>query len=729
MVGGRLYPLKSLVIVCVLFGIGWGQYVFLDGEFLRDISPIRKIVLSPTFETDSVIAVAGEDGWMLTKLPHGPLETFYTGEPVQDLVFEGQRLLLLTASSLQMFRIDEDAAHWVVSRIDSMSYGGIRLIPFRPFTAPDLPPAYLLARGQNGTDLLVWDTTAGFVVDNHYDFPTFDLALYRGDLVVAAGEQGTYLVDPQPSGGAIIGHIAPSYTLPNHQKVHVLQHYALITGIDIHPPFYPLQAFDIQEPESPHLVMTFPTFQLSWPIISKIDSFFCVVGSAQEPNATFAFRLYRITGGDSIVQVYETPISPVTTAILRSPTQVIWSDNRTVYFGKPGRPGHRWFAVPQSIQHVQGVSGGILAMDVNGQLYYGATYTTWGPYPTLSSFTKSVIHLPEPPVSVTPLRTSIGNGFLLLDAEGGLNLYAILNSQELQWVSRPFDFPQAYGPIAGDTEGRAYLATDGHTVTVMSLWEIEQPEILATVTFSDSIVALAGIQTFLGVGFANGTIKVFSWTDPSSPQPLLVVQKNAHILDIDYHFDGYNAPYGNALAVLFDDASVLWIGQRYNGEIDTFSFTFPVQPIACSYGNDWIGAAAGEAGYYMSWWGEDWFYPAHGNALDVEIQGVQSYVAMGPFGVASLTGIVKSQEEDFQSPGSIRLASPIVRSQVILQGDLEPGVIEIFDVAGRRMIQWTLTRPQSSVTIRIASWPTGVYLLRYSGHHSPPITQKFLKIQ
>ncbi len=720
---------KTLLLMGILFGIGWGQYVFIDGEFLRNISPIRKIVLSPTFETDSVIAVAGEDGWMIAKLPEGPLKVFYTGEPVQDIILEDSRLLVLTSSSLQMFEVGYDAPYLTFSRLDSTSFGGLRLLPSVPVVSQNSQPRYALARGQDGVDLLVWDTTSnGFIVDNHLAYPAYDLARFGTYLILAAGNGGTYLINPTPSGGEVVGSIPSSYELPNHREVVAVSHFLLIRGQRDTPPYYPLQVFDIQDPANPHVVMAFPSFPLNPPMVASKDSFFCVVGLSEDEygyptDSIPRFRLYRITGGDSIVEVYTVFMDYLTDVVLLSPTKILWSDNFTVYFGKPGGSGIPWVSLPESIERVWVVQGGVLAFDANHQLYYGSTSDWWAPPLSHRSFVKQVMRLPYSPVSVARFRNSTGHFVAIMDPEGGINLYRVLQDQKIQWVSRPLVFPQAYGPMTGGDSGRLYLASDSHTVTILDFSDIENPVVLGTVTFPDSIVALAGKPAFMGVGFDNGAFSVYHWQNPTSPELVTQYTRDSNILMMDYE---YLSGFWQTIAALYQDSTVVTIADQW---LDPIVHSFPAQPLACAVGGGFLGAAAGVHGYYLQGWDGFWYYPAHGNALDVDLDQTAQFVAMGPYGIASFSAYVNVEEQTYQRGEPVELQRTVVRSQVVLQGHLEPGIIEIFDVTGRRMIRWTLTRPQSSVSIPIASWPTGVYLLRYSGHHSPLITQKFLKIQ
>ncbi len=725
---------KAVGIVGLLIGMGWSQYVYNEGEFLQNIGPIRKIALSPTFETDSLIAVAGEDGWMIAKLPEGPLKVFYTGEPVQDLILEGQHLLVLTSSSLQMFEVGYDVPYLTFSRLDSTAFGGFRLLPYTPLVSPNTQRLYALARGQDGVDLLIWDTTSnGFVVDNHLAYPAYDLARFGPYLILAAGNGGTYLIHPTPSGGEVVGSIPSSYELPNHREVVTVSHFLLIRGdeTDGPPPVYPLKAFDIQDPANPHLAMVFPHFTLSPPKVAIRDSFFCVIGMALDENwfptdSIPRLRLYRVTGGDSIVEVYNVFMDYLTDVVLLSPTKILWGDNSTVYFGKPGGSGIPWVSLPESIEWVRVVKGGVLAFDANHQLYYGNSRDWWSPPLSHRSFVKQVLRLSYIPISVATFRNSTGHFVAMLDPEGGINLYRVVQDQKILWVSRSLVFPQAYGPMTGSDSGRLYIATDGYTVTVVDLSDIENPEILGTVSFPDSIVALAGKPAFLGVGFDNGSFSVYHWQNPTSPDLVTQYAGDANLLMMDYKYVSGYYGFWQTIAALYDDSTVVTVADEW---LNPIVHAFPAQPLACAVGGGYLGAAAGPHGYYLQGWGGFWYYPAHGNALDVDLGGIAQFVAMGPYGVASFSGYVNVEEQTHQMANPIRLQHTVVRSQVVLQGRLEPGVIEIFDITGRRMAQRHLPQPQNTAVFPVVSWPTGVYLLRYIGNTMSPITLKFLKIQ
>ncbi len=725
---------KSIFTILLLTGVSWAQMITIGGEFLRNPGNIRNFI-SGELMLDSqpveLYAFACENGFTLFKYPDGPIFTKVLNQPVQDLMFDENDLLILTSSFFARYKVEYENNYLGLTLLDSMPVGGFSVAKLNAFGIPVPSTRYAIARGELGVDIYSWDPTSGFNYDNHFNIPAQDLDAMGPYLVIAAADSGFYIVEPNNNNGSVISRIPLYYY--NAVGVFTIQNYlfGIVKGRWNTPPIlYRINIYSLQNPQSPHLITHSYRLVDMYPLISSAYPYVGVVGINHWwinhktrdyiPNVT----LYRLLPPDSVTVEYTREVDYVTDYKILDYQNAQWTDQRNLYFGGIGKKGSRIVSIPEYIYRGDEILSSSYSLkymifDRNGQMYVSKFRG-----PDNFAFGNRVKSFPFPVVNVTPIKINGEPYALILDSLHSVHLYQVNDDLSAERISSFRLNENLTGPIAGTNLGRIYVVTSGGYLEV---FEFESPYSLidlGSVNLGGSIVDMDfawGNYPHMIVGLSDSTFKIYEMTDSIYPS-----------LDFSYHVNSPITTVGSCryfgevltMAAATENGKLYWIdawygGPEYNLHTDSVG---SVLEVATDF-EGW-GAVLESGVFVYSGWG---FYNAHYTAVHV---APEYLVSMGENGIAYILpplGVDESQQTGTQQ--HIKILTPVTARLLKLSGLSVPGVIQILDVAGRKRIVRRIEPVESKVILDLGSLDAGVYFIRYIPVSGPAEARRFIKLQ
>ena len=733
---------RLIVIFSILVSLSRGD-VYYYGNFLRNVGTINRIEWGKISPSDTILVALCSQGLLLYHYPDGALKTIYTGVPATDVMIGIDNLTVLTMSSLIKYSVYiVEGGYIELTVVDSVPYGGYRIIKVPPPAGSSEPPVYAVAKGPYGIETFLWSSNHGFVPRDTFNITAYDLDIYkpkfsipglpRGPFLVVTGDNsGAFLVDPYAENNPIVSTLPTAPFMNFVRGVHVFRNYAIVTGgfRYYNEVYYKVGIYDLRNFLNPSTIYTEDFFTGQLPLVSVSDPYFSIYGLKWSGGIVPETEVFRYVSADSVALEYTVTNWMVSYIKLLSRTYALWANPTTLYEGKIGRSGIPIVSMPENLNYVAGVSIGFLVFDANRQIYWGAPHYNYNTYQY--TFTKDVLRFDHDPVYATSVRVPDAQKYaVILDDEGGLNFYEF--GTGLNFVSRLNLVPNPNGVICGTPTGYLYVLHDDSLISVIEINDPFNPALIGEINFHQRVIDFdifsyqySEYPQYLLVGIEGGVVRIYRLDSPLNMVLEDEYQHNSEVLFVDTNNRDYEtAVFGAAFADNTYFRKELFL-EEY--------ITLPDTPLSFSLDTYTVGAALGTSGYFMrqhTAYPTTYLFPSNFNALYGELSHGYAVVAMGEYGIDLYDTPVGVAESDKYATKNLLIENTVVSDMLQLKGNLARGTIKVFDSSGRMILRKHIEHTTDRFDIPVYGLPDGVYYLYYLANgRKPPVKLKFIKLR